>query len=138
MQVVTLPRPLASALAQLAEAAYPQEACALLVGRQAAVTRIVPAANIASEPARNFEVDPTTQIRLRRQLRETPNGEILLGHWHSHPEGRAEPSATDAAMAFEPELVWLISAVQGGKARAPAAFLPQPGGGFMPLMLQII
>jgi proteasome lid subunit RPN8/RPN11 len=138
MQAVTLPRPLAAELAQLAEAAYPQEACALLVGRQAAVTRIVPAANVAAEPRRNFEVDPTTQIRLRRQLRETPNGEILLGHWHSHPEGRAEPSATDAAMAFEPELVWLISAVHGGKAGAPAAFLPQPGGGFLPLMLQII
>jgi len=135
--VITLPLALAEQLLALAEAAYPAEACALLVGEGGAITRIVPAENVALDPRRHFEVDPGTQIRLRRALREAAGSESLLGHWHSHPDGRAEPSAIDAASAYEPHLVWLISSVAAGKASLPAAFAFQSGG-FTPLPLQII
>ncbi|MEL3889587.1 M67 family metallopeptidase [Ferrovibrio sp. MS7] len=134
--MITLPRALADQLLALAEAAYPHEACALLVGEGEAITRIVPAENVAPDPRRHFEIDPATQIRLRRALREAAGPEALLGHWHSHPDGRAEPSATDAAAAYEPDLVWLISSVTAGKALPPAAFAFQSGG-FAPLPLKI-
>lgn len=138
MQALLLPQACAAELAALAQAAYPLEACALLVGVDAAVTRIVPAPNVAEQPARTFEIDPGTQIRLRRALRETGGPEYLLGLWHSHPDGRAEPSATDAAMIHEPALIWLISAVTTAGASAPAAFLPQADGkSFSPLALHI-
>lgn len=151
MQKLLLPAACAAELAGLAEAAYPEEACALLVGSTGAagiaqVTRIVPAANVADEPRRHFEIDPGTQIRLRRALRQAGTSgagtgeadEKLLGHWHSHPDGRAAPSATDAAMIYEPGLVWLISAVPAGRAGSPAGFFPQAGGaGFAPLAVQI-
>ncbi|WP_428248868.1 Mov34/MPN/PAD-1 family protein [Ferrovibrio sp.] len=145
--MISLPRALADQLLALAEAAYPDEACALLVGQGECITRIVPAENVAPDPRRHFEVDPATQIRLRRALREAAGPEHppeeklprerLLGHWHSHPDGRAEPSATDAASAYEPDLLWLISSVTAGKAMLPAAFAFQSGG-FTPLALQIV
>lgn len=140
--MIILPHALAGQLLALAEAAYPDEACALLVGQGDRITRIVPAENVAPDPRRHFEVDPATQIRLRRALREAAGQErlpreTLLGHWHSHPDGRAEPSATDAASAHEPELLWLISSVAAGKAMPPAAFAFQSGG-FVPLALQIV
>ena len=42
--------------------------------------------------------------------------------YHSHPDGVAEPSATDLSMVFEPDLVWVITAVGGGKAGPTRAF----------------
>lgn len=131
----------AAELARLAEAAFPEEACALLVGSAAeegfVVEEIVPARNVAADPLSGFEVDPATQIALRRRLRERGGPPDLIGHWHSHPNGRAEPSATDAAMVYEPALLWVITAVIGGRARPPAAFRPLQAGGFAPLMLRI-
>jgi proteasome lid subunit RPN8/RPN11 len=40
----------------------------------------------------------------------------VIGHWHSHPNGRAEPSARDAARALDNGQIWLILA--GGRATA--------------------
>jgi proteasome lid subunit RPN8/RPN11 len=121
-----------AALLRAAEAAYPNEFCALLVGRdrgeaEAELTRIVPAENVAAAPRTGFELDPRVLIRTLRTLREAErtgegNGERLLGHVHSHPDAAAEPSARDRALAHEPGLFWLIVAVEGGKAGAINAF----------------
>lgn len=134
----------AAALGGLAEAAFPQEACALLVGidrgdGRLEVQRIVPAANVAAEPAHGFEIDPATHIALLRGLRERNAADRILGHWHSHPNGRPEPSATDAAMIHDPGLVWLISAVDAaGHARPPRAFRPLPEGRFEPMAIETV
>jgi proteasome lid subunit RPN8/RPN11 len=135
----------AGELAALAEAAYPREACALLVGDESLrVAEIVPAANLATTPEREFELDPAVHVAVMRRLRETNEtnrkivGPRIIGHWHSHPNGRAEPSAQDAAMIYDRSLVWLISAVQDGRAGAPQAFLPDAAAtGFTPLPLEI-
>jgi proteasome lid subunit RPN8/RPN11 len=132
----------AAALARMAEAAYPREACALLVGREPgggmiAVTEVVAGDNVASTPEREFEFDPAVHIALLRRLREANAPERMVGHWHSHPNGRAEPSAQDAAMANDPALIWLISAVTDGRAGAPQAFQCKPDGGFAPLPIKI-
>ena len=131
----------AADLTQMAEAAYPREACVLLVGRAEAdrieIAEIVAGDNVAASPEREFEFDPAKHIALLRRLRQSKAPERLVGHWHSHPNGRAEPSAQDAAMANDPGLVWLISAVTDGKAGAPRAFKCKPGGGFSPLPVEI-
>ncbi len=116
-----------------AEAAYPNEFCALLIGvpasgsQPARVTRVVLADNVASDPRRGFELDPRVLIGVLRALREGEGGraagERLLGHVHSHPDAPARPSARDRAMAHEPGLFWLILAVEHGKARDLNAFL---------------
>lgn len=104
----------------LAQGAYPGECCGLLVGRvetngSITVTRIVPSANVADPPGNDrFEVSPKVRFDLMRQLNDTE--EIIVGHYHSHPDQVAEPSATDLSMAFEPDLIWLITAVTSNSA----------------------
>jgi len=119
-------------IADQAETAYPGEACGLLLGFHRAdgdieVTRVVESENKAS-PRRNdrFEVDPKLRLNLMRKARGT--GHAIVGHYHSHPNGLARPSATDLAMAYEPYLVWLIIAVVGGQAVQSTAHLLSPGG----------
>lgn len=105
-----------------AEAAYPEECCGLLAGRLVGagadrtitVTAVHPSSNIAREPQRSFEIDPALRLRLQRDLRTS--GETVVGLYHSHPDGRAQPSATDLDRAWEPDLAWLITAVRAGQA----------------------
>jgi proteasome lid subunit RPN8/RPN11 len=131
-------------LAALGEAAWPREACALLVGHAAGdrltVHEIVPAANVATDPEREFELDPAVHIAVLRKLRDEPvRTNTVIGHWHSHPNGRDEPSAKDAAMVSDPGLVWLITAVHDGRAlpvRAFQAVVAGAGFGFTPLMIE--
>jgi len=116
------------AIADNAEAAYPREACGLLVGRQLpgdhrVVARVERAENVAADPRKTFEVDPGLRIGLERELR----GQALavIGHYHSHPDGPARPSAHDLEMALEPDLAWLIVAVGQGQASHLRAYLPR-------------
>lgn len=114
------------ALLEACEAAYPEEACGLLVGRRGdgnviEVARVEPSANLAEDRRRRFEVDPRLQIRLFRELRGGP--ETVVGLYHSHPDGEAKPSETDLERAWEPELAWLIAAVHRGRAVEVRAYL---------------
>lgn len=107
-------------IAAQGQCAYPNECCGLLVGRvdadgTIAVTRAVASANVATPPAPDrFEVDPKVRFDLMRALDGTDDA--IVGHYHSHPDHPAEPSQTDIDMAFEPDLVWLITAVAAGQA----------------------
>jgi len=119
----------AAELAALGEAAFPREACALLVGDSTLrVAEIVPAKNVSTDPQREFELDPAVHIAVLRKLRESGGTNRIIGHWHSHPNGRDEPSATDAAMVSDPGLVWLITAVHDGRALPVRAFQPVQQG----------
>lgn len=107
-----------------AEAAYPFESCGLLAGTRnkdgvMQVTRVVTSPNIADQDsAQNlrdrFEVDPKVRFDLMRELQGSD--QEIIGHYHSHPEHAAKPSKRDIDMAFEPDLVWLITAVVAGHA----------------------
>lgn len=103
-----------------AQAAYPGECCGLLVGQaepngDVLITRTVASANVADPPAPDrFEVDPKIRFDLMRELEDT--AELIVGHYHSHPDHPAKPSQTDIDMAFEPDMVWLITAVISGTA----------------------
>ena len=82
---------------EAAEAAYPGECCGLLVGRQTPkgvveVTRAHPAANLGKQPNR-FEIDPRLWVDLARALGKGPTK--VVGLYHSHPDGPAQPSAVD-------------------------------------------
>lgn len=105
-----------------AEAAWPVEACGLVIGRGKGqlvrVTRIVPAANLLAAAGRAdmFELDPAVRLRVERELRDSGGKDRIVGHYHSHPDGTADPSATDRAMAYEPDLAWIIVGVVDGQA----------------------
>ena len=130
------------AIERAAEQAYPEEACGLLVGRcepggRYLVNAVEASANVAEPPrTRRFEVDPKLRLRLERDLRESP--ESIIGVYHSHPNGSAEPSETDRSMIFEPAMVWLITAVAAGRAAATMVWRPtEDGSAFLPLGLDL-
>ncbi len=107
-------------LVDAAEAAYPRESCGLLVGRTSEtgtirVSRAVVSENVAEGGGTDrFEVDPRLRLRLMKELRGGP--ERIVGHFHSHPDHPAQPSATDLDLAFESDMAWLITAVHAGQA----------------------
>ncbi|MBN8814947.1 MAG: M67 family metallopeptidase [Sphingomonas sp.] len=83
------------------------EVCGLLLGRGLQVERVVPCRNVAAEPRMAFEIDSQALITAHKQARI--GGPAVIGHYHSHPTGKAEPSARDAASARGGE-VWVIVA----------------------------
>ena len=82
------------------------EVCGLLLGTDDRIEAILPAANVAPDPARHFELDPSALIAAHRAARS--GGPAIIGHYHSHPSGVAAPSATDAACAAPDGSLWLI------------------------------
>lgn len=103
-----------------AEAAWPAEACGLIVGRGKGqlvrATRVIPAPNLLAGTGDRFELDPAVRIAVEKELRETGAKDRIIGHYHSHPDGSSDPSATDRAAAHEPELAWVIIGVLDGQA----------------------
>jgi proteasome lid subunit RPN8/RPN11 len=109
---VTIPAALLDRVLAEAAASPAQEICGLLLGDAHRIDAIVPAANVAADPACWFEIDPAILFAALRA--ERAGGPRVIGHYHSHPNGSAVPSPRDAAAA-EPGKLWLI--VGGGIAR---------------------
>ncbi len=107
-----------------------REVCGLLFGDDGAILRAASAANVSPQPADSFEIDPQALFAAIRA--ERAGGDRLIGHYHSHPLGPAEPSARDAAAA-EPGRLWLI--VGQGAARL---WLAGRGGAFAEVALRLL
>ena len=128
--MILLPAALIRRVEIVAEEAYPEECCGLLIGfrepdGQVRVTEIAESSNVAPPPRRDrFEVDPAMRFAVMRRLRD--GRDQIVGHYHSHPDGPAEPSQHDASMAYEPELLWFIVAVTAGTAGELEAFRYDP------------
>lgn len=122
MTSIELPLPLQEQLRDQALRAFPRECCGMLEGTgDGATVRVAalhPMPNIAKEPDR-FEIDPAAHIALLRNLRGS-GGEIV-GCYHSHPNGRAEPSERDRANVGEEGFVWLVTAVDAETGAASTA-----------------
>jgi len=83
-----------------------KECCGLLAGREGTITRIFVAKNAASDPDRNYEIAPPELFRLMREIRAAKLE--LLGIYHSHPNGKNEPSARDIELAYYPDTAYFI------------------------------
>lgn len=127
-----------ASLRAAAENAYPAECCGLLAGTGEAsltLTQVVNAANIATDPQRQFTIDPQVHFDLLRRLRGT--GERVIGHYHSHPNGITGLSRQDVAMADDPNAVWVIIALDAAQhARTPLAFVCPAGQ--EPMRIEIV
>lgn len=114
---LVLPDALRTQFAAEARAAFPRECCGLIEGVRegdaARALKLHPARNLASEPDR-FEIDPAAQFALLRALRGTERA--VIGCYHSHPNGKAEPSPRDREGAGEEGFVWLIVALAAADA----------------------
>ena len=124
MQIRIAAKALAVILEQ-AERTFPEEACGLLLGVRQHITDARPTANIASDRTRHFEIDPQTLVDAHRSARG--GGAQVLGYYHSHPAGPAEPSAVDRARAAHDGAVWAIAGADD------VTFWRDEEAGFVPL-----
>jgi len=101
------------------------ECCGLLAGREGAITRILPAANAAENSATSYEIAPKEIFSLMRAMRA--DGIEMLGIYHSHPNGRNEPSPRDIEQAYYSEAACFIISPREDSERAVRAFAIRDG-----------
>jgi proteasome lid subunit RPN8/RPN11 len=111
---LVLPPKLRAQLAREARAAFSRECCGLIEGAydgaDVRAAALHPARNLSSE-ADHFEIDPADHFKVLHAARE--RGRAIVGCYHSHPNGCAEPSPRDREGAGEAGFVWLIAALGG-------------------------
>lgn len=112
-------RKVLSALRAATSEAHPHEACGILLGTVELITGFIRTENVHPTPATRFEIDPQALIDAHRAARD--GGPQVVGYFHSHPAGPAEPSATDALMAAGDGAIWAIA---GGGEGSDSASLP--------------
>lgn len=95
-------------------AASSDEICGLLLRHPDGRIEARGCANIHPQPATRFELDPGALLAAHRAARG--GGPAVIGHYHSHPSGKSEPSAEDAAQAAADGAIWVI--VAGSEVRA--------------------
>lgn len=93
-----------------------QECCGLLAGREGVITDVFPAANVAADPTKGYEIAPKEIVGMMREFREQKLE--FLGIYHSHPNGKNEPSARDIELAYYSEAAYVIV--------SPMADAPKP------------
>lgn len=84
-----------------------QECCGLLAGTNALISRIFPGVNVAPNPATNYEIAPQEVCAFMRQMRSEKLD--FLGIYHSHPNGKNEPSPRDIERAYYSEAAYFIA-----------------------------
>jgi proteasome lid subunit RPN8/RPN11 len=100
-----------------ARAAYPDEGCGVLVGRDDAsgrtVTRAIPAENVVDAlRGTRYLIAPERLLAIEREARA--GGLDVVGFFHSHPDHPARPSAFDLEHAW-PYYSYLIVSVENGR-----------------------
>ena len=106
--MITIASDILESLLGEASRAHPHECCGIMLGRDGRIDAIQPAINVHPDPATHFEVDPRALVDAHRA--ERGGGPAIAGFYHSHPNGLAEPSATDRAAASGQGKVWAIVA----------------------------
>jgi proteasome lid subunit RPN8/RPN11 len=114
---------LLTAVAREAQAAYPNEMCGILIGRDnqgpdgqwRLVERIeqVPNTFAKEEQHHRFLIDPRKLLEADKAA--AAHGQTIIGFYHSHPDHPARPSSYDTERAW-PVYTYLIVEVQNGKA----------------------
>ena len=134
---VVLPDPIRVAILAHARNCFPDECCGLIATEDGAIRFAYPLTNAAPSSV-SFTVAPEEHFGALRHAES--NGWEISGVFHSHPRGEPVPSATDVAMAWDPDWVHLIAArgeieafrIQGGVVEALPIWLianwePDPG-----------
>ena len=99
-------------LESVALAAYPREACGVLVGKPVSSGRVHDVWSLrnrnTSNPESGFAMDPGELVEALSRAQAA--GLEQLGFWHSHPDAAAIPSARDRAAAW-PDSLQLIASI---------------------------
>jgi proteasome lid subunit RPN8/RPN11 len=96
---LVLSRSIAAQIEKEGVAAYPNECCGILIGKEKdgrrVVERLAPMKNafVAGEQYHRFSIDPLAQIEAEKSADD--GGQVVLGYYHSHPDHPAKPSEYD-------------------------------------------
>ncbi|MFN2498600.1 MAG: Mov34/MPN/PAD-1 family protein [Pyrinomonadaceae bacterium] len=95
-----------------AREAAPDECCGLIGGDGENASSLYPMRNVATNATVAYEAAPEDLFAAQRQMRE--RGEQLLAIYHSHPRAiEPQPSETDVRLAFYPQAIYFIIALDG-------------------------
>lgn len=119
----------ADAIMRAGQTAYPHEACGLLIGERKnacfEVRKIMPMTNAHRKRTHDrFEIAPEDLIIAHKEARA--EGQCVIGHYHSHPNGNPSPSDQDIACITDVGALWLIQATTDQGAEALNGFIPRP------------
>jgi proteasome lid subunit RPN8/RPN11 len=107
-------------------AAFPNECCGILIGRdlrdRRIVDRLMPGTNVfeADEQYHRFSIDPRLQLQAEREAEK--EGKMVLGFYHSHPDHPARPSEYDREHGW-PFYSYLIVSIMAGKSADMASWV---------------
>ncbi|HKI86909.1 MAG TPA: M67 family metallopeptidase [Thermoanaerobaculia bacterium] len=136
---ITAPDEVIGELVRIAHQAYPEEGCAVIVGRAAGdhliLERVFAADNVTpDDPRRKFRIDPEILLRSQKAARRSKHGVAVF--FHSHPDHPATPSEHDRKAAW-PGAVHLIASAGRDRVFDVAAFELDGSGSFVPVSLEI-
>jgi [CysO sulfur-carrier protein]-S-L-cysteine hydrolase len=123
---VRIYRPAITELRVLVQRIPDQECCGLLAGYKGVITRALSATNAAIAPATSYEIALPELFQLMREIRDA--GLEMLGIYHSHPNGKNEPSPRDIAWAYYPDVAYFIISPLPEAPRPVRAFSIRDGG----------
>jgi len=86
-------------------AAFPNESCGVLAGKEGRPVKFFAMTNRDASPV-TYRLDPKEQLRVFDEMDE--QGWDLLGIFHTHTHSEAYPSETDRGQAFYPEAEYLV------------------------------
>lgn len=131
---LALPRRFRVQIESEARTAYPGECCGLIGGSYnkdtAHALTLYPARNVAGRRDR-FEIHPEDHFAALKRARA--GGQAIIGCYHSHPNGAAQPSETDLAGGGEENSLWLIAALDRADGPVTLAAFVYSAARFFPV-----
>jgi proteasome lid subunit RPN8/RPN11 len=112
-----LPDRIRETIVDHARAGVPSEVVGVLAGSRgdrSSVERAYAARNAAETPRTRYEIDPEAELAFLERIDD--HGFDVVGFYHSHPNGPAEPSDVDARQAAWPGYSYLIVSLAGEDA----------------------
>ena len=121
---LVLSAPLREQIEREGAAAFPNECCGILIGRDESgpdgpgrvVDRLLPGRNIfePDEQYHRFSIDPWQQLQAEREAEA--EGKAVLGFYHSHPNHPARPSEYDREHGWPFYSYVIVSIMDGNPA----------------------
>ena len=106
-------------------AAFPNEACGLLAGKEGRPVKFFAMTNQDASPV-SYRLDPKEQLKVFDEMDD--EGWDLLGIFHTHTHSEAYPSETDLKQAFYPEALYLVMSLSDRSAPVLRGFRVGDGG----------
>ena len=121
---LALPAELRKKIESEGVAAFPNECCGILIGRdmtesngkRRVVEKLLPGNNVfeADERYHRFSIDPRLQLRAEREAEA--ESKMVLGFYHSHPDHPARPSEYDREHGWPFYSYVIVSILKGQPA----------------------